>query len=205
MESIPERLRQSYFSLDRKKLEKNLGTEVLSFTGRSTIFNFSEKLSQTIDPDIAQTTLEQAMHSIPADSGILVLWNDETGQLEIPAASEKLLFSKERIKKNVSLLFKIGFSGQSEIINDISALKEKGIVEESVRSLMYAAMKVKHRIMGAITWQSEISTAANLKLLVTLALQSFGYRKCYAFYKKYYRSQEREEAILRIHEVTKNL
>ena len=42
------------------------------------IYNFSEQLTQTIDPDvIAQLTLEQAMHSIPSHSGVIVLWNEE--------------------------------------------------------------------------------------------------------------------------------
>jgi adenylate cyclase len=151
--------------------------------------------------------LDQAMHSFPAHSGIIVLWNDDIGQLEIPAASGDLLFNKEKIKKNTSLLFKIGFSGQSEIINDISILKEKGVIEGSVRSLMYAAMKVKHRIMGAIIMAGKNPdqfSAANLKLLVTLALQSSAAIESAMLYERNIREvKEREEAILRIHEVTK--
>jgi class 3 adenylate cyclase len=189
--------------------KKSLGTEVLNlYQEINVIFNFSEKLSETIDPDvIARLTLEQGMHSIPSHSGIIVLWNDDKGQLEIPAISDERLFNKEKIKKNVSLLFKIGFSGQSEIINDISTLKEKGIVDESVRSLMYAAMKVKHRIMGAIIMAGtnpDQFSAANLKLLVTLALQSSAAIESAMLYERNIREvKEREEAILRIHEVTK--
>ncbi len=189
--------------------KKNLGTEVLSlYQEINVIFNFSEKLSQTIEPEaIARITLDQGMHSIPSHSGIIVLWNDDKGQLEIPAISDELLFNKEKIKKNVSLLFKIGFSGQSEIINDITTLKEKGIIEESVKSLMYAAMKVKHRIMGAIIMAGtnpDQFSAANLKLLVTLALQSSAAIESAMLYEKNIREvKEREEAILRIHEVTK--
>ena len=189
--------------------KKSLGTEVLNlYQEINVIFNFSEKLTQTIEPDaIARITLDQTMHSIPAHSGIIILWNDDTGQLEIPAVSDKLLFNKEKIKKNTSLLFKIGFSGQSEIINDISILKEKGIIAENVRSLMYAAMKVKHRIMGAIIMAGENIdqfSAAHLKLLVTLALQSSAATESAMLYKKNISEvKEREEAILRIHEVTK--
>jgi class 3 adenylate cyclase len=189
--------------------KKSLGTEVLNlYQEINVIFNFSEKLSDTIDPDvIARLTLEQGMHSIPSHSGIIVLWNDDKGQLEIPAISDERLFNQEKIKKNVSLLFKIGFSGQSEIINDISVLKEKGIVDESVKSLMYAAMKVKHRIMGAIIMAGtnpDQFSAANLKLLVTLALQSSAAIESAMLYERNIREvKEREEAILRIHEVTK--
>ncbi|MFI5187727.1 MAG: adenylate/guanylate cyclase domain-containing protein [Chitinophagales bacterium] len=189
--------------------KKSLGTEVLNlYQEINVIFNFSEQLTETIEPGvIARITLDQAMHSIPSHSGIIVLWNDDIGQLEIPAESEHLLFNKDKIKKNTSLLFKIGFSGQSEIINDISILKEKGIVEGSVRSLMYAAMKVKHRIMGAIIMAGQNAdqfSAANLKLLVTLALQSSAAIESAMLYEKNITEvKEREEAILRIHEVTK--
>jgi class 3 adenylate cyclase len=194
---------------DKEAEKKNLGNEVLSlYQEINVIFNFSEKLSQTIDPDaIARITLDQAMHSIPRQSGIIVLWNDDKGQLEIPAVSGDSVFSSEKIKKNTSLLFKIGFSGQSEIINDFSILKEKGIIDTSVQSLMYAAMKVKHRIMGAIIIASKNPdqfSAANLKLLVTLALQSSAAIESAMLYERNIREvKEREEAILRIHEVTK--
>ena len=67
--------------------KKSLGTEVLNlYQEINVIFNFSEKLSETIEPDaIARITLEQGMHSIPCDGGIIVLWNDDSSQLEIPA------------------------------------------------------------------------------------------------------------------------
>ncbi|HWI93165.1 MAG TPA: adenylate/guanylate cyclase domain-containing protein [Flavisolibacter sp.] len=196
--------------LAKKEAEKkSLGSEVLNlYQEINVIFNFSEKLSQTIEADgIAQITLDQAMHSIPSDSGIIVLWDNDKGQLQVPATSGERLFNEERIRDHASLLLKIGLSGQSEIINDISALKEKGIVQEDVQSLMYAAMKVKHRIMGAIILAAtdiEQFSAAHLKLLVTLALQSSAAIESAKLYESNIRQvKEREEAILRIHEVTK--
>ena len=196
--------------LAKKEAEKKtLGSEVLNlYQEINVIFNFSEKLSQTIEADgIAQITLDQARHSIPSDSGIIVLWDNDKGQLQVPATSGETLFDEEQIRQNASLLLKIGLSGQSEIINDISTLKEKGIVQEDVQSLMYAAMKVKHRIMGAIILAAtdiEQFSAANLKLLVTLALQSSAAIESARLYESNIRQvKEREEAILRIHEATK--
>jgi len=132
--------------------KKKLGTEVLNlYQELNVIYNFSEQLTQTIDPDvIAQLTLEQAIHSIPSDSGVIILWNEEKKQLGVPARSGELLFNEEQLRNNPGVLLKIGLSGQSEIITDLSLLKEKGIIEDDVHSLIYAAMKVKHRIMGAI-------------------------------------------------------
>ena len=104
-------------------------------------------------------------------------------------------------------MLKIGLSGHSEIITDISVLKENNIIKNDVQSLIYAAMKVKHRIMGAIILagkDAEQYSAAHLKLLVTLALQSSTAIESAMLYEKNIREvREREEAILRIHEVTK--
>jgi adenylate cyclase len=196
--------------LAQKEAEKKkLGSEVLNlYQELNVIYNFSEKLTQTIEPDvIAQLTLEQATHSIPSHSGVVVLWNEENNMLAIPAISGNSLFNKEQLIEHSGLLLKIGLSGQSEIIGDLSVLKEKNIIEDSVRSLVYAAMKVKHRVMGAIILadvKEEQYTAAHLKLLVTLALQSATSIESAMLYEKNIReAKEREEAILRIHEVTK--
>jgi len=196
--------------LAQKEAEKKkLGTEVLNlYQELNVIYNFSEQLTQTIDPDIiAQLTLEQAIHSIPSHSGVIILWNEEKKQLMIPAKSGEQLFNEEQIRNNPGILLKIGLSGQSEIITDLTLLKEKGIIETDVHSLIYAAMKVKHRIMGAIILagkEVEQYSAAHLKLLVTLALQSSTAIESAMLYEKNIReAREREEAILRIHEVTK--
>ncbi len=195
--------------LQKEAERKKLGTEVLSlYQELNVIYNFSEKLTQTIDPDvIAQITLEQAMHSIPSHSGVMVLWDEKTQQLLMPARSGEPLFNKESLQHNAGLLLKIGLSGQSEIITDISVLKENGVIKSDVQSLIYAAMKVKHRIMGAIILAGkdlEQYAAAHLKLLVTLALQSSTAIESAMLYEKNIREvREREEAILRIHEVTK--
>ncbi len=197
------------YLVQKEAEKKKLGTEVLNlYQELNVIYNFSEQLTQTIDPDvIAQLTLEQAIHSIPSDSGVIVLWNEEKKQLGVPARSGELLFNEEQLRNNPGVLLKIGLSGQSEIITDLSLLKEKGIIEDDVHSLIYAAMKVKHRIMGAIILAGknvEQYSAAHLKLLVTLALQSSTAIESAMLYEKNIReAREREEAMLRIHEVTK--
>jgi len=195
--------------LQKEAEKKKLGTEVLSlYQELNVIYNFSEKLTETIDPDvIAQLTLEQAMHSIASHSGVIVLWDEETRQLTIPAAAGEPLFNKERLSTNSGILVKIGLSGQSEIMSDLSVLKEKDIITSEVQSVIYAAMKVKHRILGAIILggiKVEQYSAGHLKLLVTLALQSATAIESAMLYEKNIREvREREEAILRIHEVTK--
>jgi hypothetical protein len=195
--------------LQKEAEKKKLGAEVLSlYQELNVIYNFSEKLSQTIEPEvIAKLTLEQAMHSIPSHSGVVVLWNEETKQLHIPASSGLPLFNAEQLRNQPGLLLKIGLGGQSEIVNEFDVLKDSGILEAPVQSLIYAAMKAKHRIMGAIIlagMEAEQYSAAHLKLLVTLALQSSTAIESAMLYEKNIREvREREEAILKIHEVTK--
>ena len=195
--------------LQKEAEKKKLGTEVLNlYQELNVIYNFSEKLTETIDPDvIAQLTLEQAIHSIPSHSGVIVLWDEDSRQLTIPATSGDPLFNEDRLRNNSGILLKIGLSGQSEIMSDLSVLKQKGIIESNVQSLIYAAMKVKHRILGAIILagkEAEQYSAAHLKLLVTLALQSSTAIESAMLYEKNIQEvRAREEAILRIHEVTK--
>lgn len=196
--------------LVKKEAEKKrLGGEVLNLYQQiNVIFNFTETLTQTIEPDvIARLTLEQAIRSIASHSGIIVLWDDQRNELQIPALSGETLFNVDNIRNNASLLLKIGLSGQSEILTDIAPLKEKGIVDDSTHAIIYAAMKVKHRIMGAVILagrESDQFSAAHLKLLVTLALQSSAAIESALLYEKNIReAREREEAMLRIHEVTK--
>lgn len=198
----------SYF-VQKEAEKKKLGSEVLNlYQELNVIYNFSEQLTQTIEPDvIAQLTLEQAIHSIPSESGVILLWDETHKQLTIPAYAGQSLFDQDKIKKNVALLLNIGMNGQSEIIGDISVLVTHGIIQAEVQSIIYAAMKVKHRIMGAIILaglKPEQYSAAHLKLLVTLALQSSTAIESAMLFEKNIREvKEREEAILRIHEVTK--
>ena len=195
--------------LQKEADKKKLGTEVLHlYQELNVIYNFSEKLTETIDPDvIAQLTLEQAMHSIPSHSGVIVLWDEESKQLKVPASAGETLFHEQQLSNNSGVLIKIGLSGQSEILSDLGVLKEKKMIESEVQSLIYAAMKVKHRILGAIILagkETEQYSAAHLKLLVTLATQSSTAMESAMLYEKNIREvREREEAILRIHEVTK--
>lgn len=195
--------------LQKESEKKKLGAEVLNlYQELNVIFNFSEKLAETIEPDtIARMTLEESGHSIPAHSGVVVLWDEQMKHLTMPAKSGETLFNEERLLANPGLLLKIALSGQSEIINDISFLKDKGIVEQDVHSIIYAAMKVKHRIMGAIILagrEPDQYSAAHLKMLITLAQQSSAAIESALLYEKNIREvREREEAILRIHEVTK--
>jgi len=80
------------------------------------------------------------------------------------------------------------------------------INELQLQSIIYASLKVNHKVMGAIILfndQPVQYTAGDLKLLTTLALQSSSAINSALLYEKNIReSREREEAMRRIHEIT---
>ena len=188
--------------------KKKLGSEVLAlYQEVNMVFNFSDKLAQAIEPTaIAQITLEEAMHLIKSNSGLVVLWDEASKQLQVPASVGDELFNKEKISANAGLMLKIGLSGQSDIMSDLTTLQDAGIIGPHVQSLIYAALKVKHRVMGAIIMASHEPmryAASDLKFLTTLALQSSSAIESSLLYEKNIReAREKEEAMRRIYEIT---
>jgi class 3 adenylate cyclase len=196
------------YLLQKEKEKKKLGSEVLNlYQEINLIFNFSEKLAQTIDaPAICAITLNEASHVINSEDGIVILFDETTNQLEVMASVGELFFDPKKINSNQSKLFHILSSGMSGIITDTTELFEAGIILPGIKSVIYSALKVKHRLMGAIvlaTAEDVQYTAGDLKLLTTLALQSSGAIESALLYEKNIQeAKEREEAMRRVYDVT---
>lgn len=194
--------------LNKESERKKLGSEVLNlYQEINLIFNFSEKLAQTIGAKaISKITLEEASHVIQSDCGVVVLWDEEKKGLEVAASTDHLFFVEEKINSELPLLLNIILSGQSEIISDISPLQKAGVILPEIKSVVYSALKVNHRIMGAIILASNDTdkyTAGSLKLLTTLALQSSSAIESSLLYEKSIReAEEREAAMRRIFDAT---
>jgi adenylate cyclase len=194
--------------IQKEAEKKRLGNEVLMlYQEVNMIFNFSEKLAQTIGQiSIADITLGEAVRLIKSDSGLIVLWDEKNDKIDVLASSGDPLFGDDALIANIGLLINFSQKGQSEIISDLTSLKEAGLILPEVQSLAYAALKVKHRVMGAIilarTGTVQYS-AADLKFLITLALQSSSAIESAILYEKNIaEAKEREEAMRRIYEVT---
>jgi len=187
---------------------KKLGAEVLNlYQEINLIFNFSEKLAQTIDaPSICAITLEEARHVISSDQGVIVLWDEKQKKLQVLSSFGDSFFKEETINEQLSVLLRLILNGQSEIISDTFALIEAGIILPGIKSLIYSALKVNHRIMGAIVLASNEDiqyTANHLKLLTTLALQSSSAIESALLYEKNIKeSLERENAMRLVYEAT---
>lgn len=188
--------------------KKKLGAEVLNlYQEINLIFNFSERLAQTIDAQsISSITLEEARHVISSDSGAIVLWDEKHKKLQVLSAFGESFFEEETINRHLSLLLKIILNGQSEIIADTNPLIEAGIILPGTNSVLYSALKVNHRIMGAVLLASSDSiqyTAAHLKLLTTLALQSSAAIESALLYERNINeAKERENAMRLVYEAT---
>jgi len=118
----------------------------------------------------------------------------------------KSFFNEEKINKELPLLLKLLLNGQAEIVTDTGLLSNAGIILPEVKSVIYSALKVNHRVMGAIILASNDTTpytAADLKLLTTLALQSSAAIESALLYEKNIReAKEREEAMRLVYEAT---
>ena len=193
--------------LAQKEAEKkNVGQEVLGlYREINLIYNFSEKLSEAIEPAaIAEIALGEAHQLIPAEGGAVVLIDENTDEIIKLASFGDDTFVDKEIASETGSLRSLVFGGQSEIMNqDIQSNGSSGSLLDAV---LHAALKVKHRIMGSILLvrnQDEQYKAADLKLLTTLALQSASAIESAQLYK---RNMEevlaREEAIRRIHDIT---
>ena len=206
-EHVPIIVSTIHLFIQKEAEKKRLGNEVLTlYQEVNLIFNFSERLAETIGQNyIAGITLEEARRLIKSDFGIVVLWDEVSKEIDVLATSGKSAFDEEKLNSNAGLLQSVLINGQSEILGDLSELKEYGLILPEVQSLIYASLKVKHRIMGAIilasTEQVQYS-AADLKYLITLALQSSAAIESALLYEKNIReAEEKEEAMRRIYEI----
>jgi class 3 adenylate cyclase len=185
---------------------KRLGAEVLNlYREINLIYDFSEKLVDIIDPsDIARTALEEAQRLIPFNSGAVVLWDEQQlrfdilAHIGIPLLTRKDLFATRHAIRNIAA------TGRTEIVNDVDEFIDYDWLP--VKAVMHAALKVKNRSIGTIvlaSFEPITYTAADLKLITTLALQAAAAIESSQLHEKTVREAlDREEAMRRIHEVT---
>ncbi|WP_336518586.1 adenylate/guanylate cyclase domain-containing protein [Pollutibacter soli] len=191
--------------VNKEQEKKKLGAEVLNmYQEVNLMFNFAGKLAQAIEPAaIAQITLEEAGHVIRFAAGWIIIWDEKTKQLNILASEGLPLVNKRLVLEYHQMLQNILLDGQSEIMSDLSELKETGIIAEEVNSLIFSSLKVNRRVMGAIVLahtEADLYHANDLKLLTTLAQQSSTTIESAMLYEKNIQeSREKEEAMRKIY------
>ncbi len=193
------RLLQQYVTKENER--KTLGQEVLTmYREINIIYDFSEKLAQTIDPDnIAKMALEEANHLIKA-TGSVVLLIDKSNKKKLISKSGQKYLTEEELADPDNFFGTIENIESAEIINDTKTDSRLGAIDPLVNSLVYAPLKVKQRILGLIILFNEEKTlyrAADLKLLTTIALQAASAIESALLYNEIIEEAKSREAALK--------
>ncbi len=152
---------------------KTLASEVLHlYREVNLIYSFSEKVASTLDVDtVTALTLDEARHLIAATDGAVMLLDDVAAPLRPVAVFGDVY----RAARPDGVLASILASGQGEIINDVRADGRHNGDGHQIASMICTPLRVKERVTGLIALSSSAPvsyTAADLKLLNTLALQT---------------------------------
>ena len=192
--------------LVKKELEKKqMGSEVLGlYREINMIYDFTEKISEKIDAEsIARIALREASQIIECSQGLVLMYNAATDFLETCGVVGQTT-TNGPISECQSLLKRWHLAGTSAIIpaEQLTGYSSLG----HLKTLLYAPLKVKNRSLGLLILGHENEqefTAAELKLLTTIALQSASAIESAQLYQhRLQEAQEREEAIRKIHEVS---
>ena len=163
--------------LAKENERKALGGEVLHlYREVNLIYSFSEKLAALLDVErVATLTLQEARHLITASDGAIMLLDEATETLSTIAGFGQAMRHLLGLRRGEGLIGSIAASGVAEVINDVESDPRRIKDGTGVRALMCAPLKVGEKVIGVIALGSAAPaayTAAELKLLNTLALQS---------------------------------
>jgi serine phosphatase RsbU (regulator of sigma subunit) len=163
--------------LAQSAAQKALGAEVLHlYREINLIYSFSEKLAALLDLDrVARLTLQQARLLIVATDAVIMLLDDETGDLTTIASSGDEMTTLTGFRKGRGIVGAIAATGIGEIVNDVDSDPRRATEQTQLKALIGAPLKVGEKVIGIIALGSTMPmsyTAAELKLLNTLALQT---------------------------------
>ena len=156
---------------------KALGAEVLHlYREINLIYSFSEKLAALLDLDrVARLALQEARHLIVATDGVVMLLDEPTGELAAVASFGDEMPGLQGFRLGRGIVGAVAKSGNGELVNDVDRDPRRITEQTSMRALICAPLKVGERVIGVMAVGSAVPrayTAAELKLLTTLALQT---------------------------------
>lgn len=193
--------------LTAKEFEKKrIGKEVLSlYREINMIYGLSEMISEKIDArSIAEIALQESSQIIGSTHGLFLMFDAEEDLVTLLASFGDNPNSEENIKDQNEILRALILKGNAAIVPEMRIKDNLSI--NHLKAVMYAPLKVKHRTLGMVILghkEKKEFTAAELKLLTTIALQSAAAIESAHLYQKGLKeSRDREEAIRVIHEVS---
>lgn len=186
--------------------KKKIGKEVLSlYREINMIYNLSEMISEKIDTiSIAEIALRESSQIIGSTHGLFLMYDPDEDRVTELASFGENPNSKRNITEQNEVLKTLILRGSAAIVPE-ERIKDNLSIQH-LKAVMYAPLKVKHRTLGMVILgheQKKEFTAAELKLLTTIALQTASAIESAHLYQKGLKeSRDREEAIRQIHEVS---
>ncbi len=130
-----------------------------------------EKVSSCLDTkEVARLVIEEARRVIQLSSISILLFNDETGTLDVIGQYGSQLVSVSANHK-AGIVGTVWTSGQAQIVNDVHSDLRLMEDVDAVSALMCAPLKAKEKIVGVILVGNDLPvayTAEDLKLFTTL-------------------------------------
>lgn len=191
--------------VEKEFQKKRVASEVLGlYREINMIYNFSELMSEKIDDiSIAEAAIKEASQIIDATHGSFFILKQESQDV-LELASMGFNPNKNSVKEQQEILKGLISRGTAAIVP--SRMISTNSALNHLKSVMYAPLRVKHRTLGLMILGHESEkefTAAELKLLTTIALQSAGAIESAQLYQKgLQEARDREEAIRVIHEAS---
>lgn len=186
--------------------KKRIGKEVLSlYREINMIYGLSEMISEKIDREsIAEIALQESSQIIGSTHGLFLLYEPDGDNVTELASFGENPHRGENIENQNEVLKALILKGNAAIVPE-HRIKDNPAIRH-LKAVMYAPLKVKHRTLGMVILGHEDKkdfTAAELKLLTTIALQTAAAIESAHLYQKGLKeARDREEAIREIHEVS---
>ncbi len=185
-----------HFLIHNESVRKDVGKEVLDlYREINLIYNFSEKLADTIDRKaIGLLSLQEARKLIQSHGGMVLVWDTDNQTTESLAevgtiSGWELNEIKNEILKNLA----------NE--SSVKVLNFENIPSsDTTPKLLFAPLKVKANVLGAIILfgDNQITyKASDLKLITTIALQAASAIESAMLYETRIQEVEKREESLR--------
>lgn len=140
------------------------------------LYKISGKLATCLDfKEVAKLVIDEATRLIKADSASAMLFNEQTGKLEIIAALGKAYEPQLILSPGVGIAGSVFQTGRAEILNDVESDPRFVPSANPIKSLICAPLKTQNVVMGVLNISTEEPidyTAQDLKLAIALASQS---------------------------------
>jgi sigma-B regulation protein RsbU (phosphoserine phosphatase) len=186
---------------------KALGAEVLHlYREVNLIYSFSAKLAALLDLErVANLTLQEARHLIAATDGVILLLDDDSGELTTIAGFGDSMPSFSGFRRGAGIVGAVAETGIAEVVDDVPNDPRRAVQQTAIQSLICAPLRVGERVLGVIALGSTepgAYKASELKLVTTLGLQAATAIENARLFERTIESARERERLMALHQQT---